>query len=191
MAAEKLRMVIFSQMLFPRCWRCSNHCLRAHTWKTPTTKENPDNGPRLLSLKLELSLQPTWIKIPGSAPLPPCAPPYHPSILNDYLVIIIIITIITITSPMAFQLILLPTCSVAQYVFSIFLLQFEEKHEVALNWKFEWLFSPKCCFRDVGDAATTVWGFTRVSNCHFLSCPPPPPSHSRKYKILPLHFAQR
>ena len=79
MAAEKLRMVIFSQMLFPRCWRCSNHCLRAHTWKTPTTKENPDNGPRLLSLKLELSLQPTWIKIPGSAPFPPCAPPYHPT----------------------------------------------------------------------------------------------------------------
>ena len=24
-------MVIFSQMLFPRCWWCSNHCLRLHT----------------------------------------------------------------------------------------------------------------------------------------------------------------
>ena len=40
---------------------------------------------------------------------------------------------------------------------------------------------------------TTVCGLTRVSNCHFLSCPPLPlpPSHSRKYKIPPLHFVGR
>ena len=40
--------------------------------------------------------------------------------------------------------------------------------------KMEWLFSRKCCSMMLLMQQTTVCGLTRVSNCHFLSCPPLP-----------------